>query len=99
MAIIKYIPGESIKGRFKSSNLSEDNKIIKPKIILGNSETEKLTSVKNLLIKETPGGKLISPITLKKESIKNSKKKILIHLPAYREPELIPTIKSALENA
>lgn len=24
---------------------------------------------------------------------------ILIHLPAYREPELIPTIKSALENA
>ena len=26
-------------------------------------------------------------------------KKILIHLPAYREPELVPTIKSALENA
>ena len=26
-------------------------------------------------------------------------KKILIHLPAYREPELIPTIKNALENA
>ena len=25
--------------------------------------------------------------------------RILIHLPAYREPELIPTIKSALENA
>jgi len=25
--------------------------------------------------------------------------KILVHLPAYREPELIPTIKSALENA
>lgn len=24
---------------------------------------------------------------------------ILVHLPAYREPELIPTIKSALENA
>jgi hypothetical protein len=26
-------------------------------------------------------------------------KKIFIHLPAYREPELIPTIKSALNNA
>ena len=26
-------------------------------------------------------------------------KKILIHLPAYREPELIPTIKNAIENA
>ena len=26
-------------------------------------------------------------------------RKIFIHLPAYREPELIPTIKSALENA
>ena len=26
-------------------------------------------------------------------------KKILVHLPAYREPELIPTIKSALSNA
>lgn len=26
-------------------------------------------------------------------------KKILIHLPAYREPELIPTIESALSNA
>ena len=26
-------------------------------------------------------------------------KTILVHLPAYREPELIPTIKSALENA
>ena len=26
-------------------------------------------------------------------------KKIFIHLPAYREPELVPTIKSALENA
>ena len=25
--------------------------------------------------------------------------RILVHLPAYREPELIPTIKSALENA
>jgi hypothetical protein len=25
-------------------------------------------------------------------------KKILIHLPAYREPELIPTIKNAIEN-
>lgn len=25
--------------------------------------------------------------------------KILVHLPAYREPELVPTIKSALENA
>lgn len=25
--------------------------------------------------------------------------RILLHLPAYREPELIPTIKSALENA
>jgi len=29
----------------------------------------------------------------------NNKPTILIHLPAYREPELIPTIKSALENA
>ena len=28
-----------------------------------------------------------------------SYEKILIHLPAYREPELIPTIKSALDNA
>lgn len=27
------------------------------------------------------------------------KQKIFIHLPAYREPELIPTIESALENA
>ena len=26
-------------------------------------------------------------------------KTILVHLPAYREPELIPTIKSALDNA
>ena len=26
-------------------------------------------------------------------------RKIFIHLPAYREPELVPTIKSALENA
>ena len=26
-------------------------------------------------------------------------KSILVHLPAYREPELLPTIKSALENA
>ena len=24
--------------------------------------------------------------------------RILVHLPAYREPELIPTIKSALER-
>ena len=33
--------------------------------------------------------------------MKKSKNKmtILVHLPAYREPELIPTIKSALENA
>jgi hypothetical protein len=29
----------------------------------------------------------------------NNKPTILIHLPAYREPELISTIKSALENA
>jgi hypothetical protein len=29
----------------------------------------------------------------------NKNSTILIHLPAYREPELIPTIKSALENA
>ena len=29
----------------------------------------------------------------------NNKPTILVHLPAYREPELIPTIKSALENA
>jgi redox-sensitive bicupin YhaK (pirin superfamily) len=29
----------------------------------------------------------------------NNKQKILLHLPAYREPELIPTIKSALANA
>jgi hypothetical protein len=29
----------------------------------------------------------------------NNKPTILIHLPSYREPELIPTIKSALENA
>lgn len=28
-----------------------------------------------------------------------NKQKILLHLPAYREPELIPTIKNALENA
>jgi hypothetical protein len=26
-------------------------------------------------------------------------RKIMIHLPAYREPELVPTIKNALENA
>ena len=26
-------------------------------------------------------------------------KTILVHLPAYREPELVPTIKSALDNA
>lgn len=30
---------------------------------------------------------------------KNKMETILVHLPAYREPELIPTIKSALENA
>ena len=24
---------------------------------------------------------------------------ILVHLPAYRDPELVPTIKNALENA
>lgn len=30
---------------------------------------------------------------------KSHLRKIFIHLPAYREPELIPTIKSALENA
>ena len=26
-------------------------------------------------------------------------RKIMIHLPAYREPELVPTIKNALESA
>ena len=31
--------------------------------------------------------------------MKKNKERILIHLPAYREPELIPTIKSAIENA
>jgi hypothetical protein len=31
--------------------------------------------------------------------ITNKMETILIHLPAYREPELVPTIKSALENA
>ncbi len=30
---------------------------------------------------------------------KANSRKIFIHLPAYREPELVPTIKSALENA
>ena len=30
---------------------------------------------------------------------KHSLERILVHLPAYREPELVPTIKSALENA
>ena len=30
---------------------------------------------------------------------KQNEMKIFLHLPAYREPELIPTIKSALENA
>jgi len=29
----------------------------------------------------------------------NNKKTILVHLPAYRDPELIPTIKDALANA
>ena len=29
----------------------------------------------------------------------SKKETILLHLPAYRDPELIPTIKSALENA
>jgi hypothetical protein len=29
----------------------------------------------------------------------SKKETILVHLPAYRDPELIPTIKSALENA
>jgi uncharacterized protein (UPF0297 family) len=34
------------------------------------------------------------------KKIKNhNKETIFIHLPAYREPELVPTIKSALENA
>lgn len=32
-------------------------------------------------------------------TIGNNMETILVHLPAYREPELIPTIKSALENA
>jgi len=29
----------------------------------------------------------------------NKKETIFVHLPAYRDPELVPTIKSALENA
>jgi hypothetical protein len=29
----------------------------------------------------------------------NKQETILLHIPAYREPELVPTIKSALENA
>ncbi len=29
----------------------------------------------------------------------SKKETILVHLPSYRDPELIPTIKSALENA
>ena len=29
----------------------------------------------------------------------HNNERIMLHLPAYREPELIPTIKSALENA
>lgn len=29
----------------------------------------------------------------------SKKETIFIHLPAYRDPELVPTIKSALENA
>jgi hypothetical protein len=29
----------------------------------------------------------------------NNKETILIHLPAYRDPELVPTIKDALANA
>ncbi len=29
----------------------------------------------------------------------NKKETIFIHLPAYRDPELVPTIKDALKNA
>jgi hypothetical protein len=36
---------------------------------------------------------------MKKTKKQRWEEKILVHLPAYREPELIPTIKSALENA
>jgi len=36
---------------------------------------------------------------MKKRKKQRWEERILIHLPAYREPELIPTIKSALENA
>lgn len=55
-----------------------------------NTEINKLDSIKTQI--DTS----ISTPSLEK---KNSDKTILIHLPAYREPELIPTIKSALENA
>jgi hypothetical protein len=34
-----------------------------------------------------------------KKTITHNKETILVHTPAYREPELVPTIKSALENA
>ena len=29
----------------------------------------------------------------------NKKETIFLHLPSYRDPEIVPTIKSALENA
>lgn len=37
--------------------------------------------------------------TVKVVKKEKREERILIHLPAYREPELVPTIKSALENA
>jgi hypothetical protein len=38
---------------------------------------------------------------VKKKIVKKERReeRILVHLPAYREPELVPTIKSAMENA
>lgn len=51
----------------------------------------------NIQVKYTPNGeKMVTPKTLD-EQIKTDR--IMIHLPAYREPELIPTIKDALKNA
>jgi cellulose synthase/poly-beta-1,6-N-acetylglucosamine synthase-like glycosyltransferase len=42
---------------------------------------------------------IIKPSEYKTIGKKHNTETILIHLPAYREPELVPTIKSALENA
>ena len=88
MAIKKYKPENSL------ANITE----VKPEMF--NTEVEKLKSIVKHVgvphVTHIDGLSIVAPL---KSEIENYEKSILIHLPAYREPELIPTIKSALENA